>query len=492
MLTTAALIRPEAERIEASGLTTLAREVRPPGESSAGTSAQVSTVEVEIHEEKVFAHLDEEKERDAGTWVLDTRAMNHMSGCQVAFTKIDTTVLDTVHFGVDSVARIEGDVTVLFVCKNGESRSFDEVYFIPRLTINIVSVDQLDEIYYKIDINTGVMKIREPGGVLLVKVKWEENCLYLLHLMFVQPTCLAVHGHGNEVAWHWHERFGHVNMAALQKLSREELVHGLPKIGQVRQLCMACQVRKQRHTSFLVKAEYRAERRLELVHGDLCGAISSTTSRGNKYFLLIVDNLNRYMWVAVIPSNDHAVTAIKDIQTQAESESGFKPKALHTNHGGEFTAMEFTDYHAAEGVHRQHTVPYSRQQNNIIERQNGTVLATARSLLKAKGLPGWFWGEAVNAVVYVLNRCLMKSIDGMTLFEAWHGRKSVVHHLRTFGCIVYVWNMTSHLKKLEDYGHKMIFVGYESGSKAYRAYDPITKRVHVTCDVVFDEQAQWD
>jgi hypothetical protein len=46
------------------------------------------------------------------------------------------------------------------------------------------------------------------------------------------------------------------------------------------------------------------------------------------------------------------------------------------------------------------------------------VVATVRSMLKAKGLPGWFWGEAVNAAVYVLNRCLMKSIDGMTLFEA--------------------------------------------------------------------------
>jgi hypothetical protein len=52
--------------------------------------------------------------------------------------------------------------------------------------------------------------------------------------------------------------------------------------------------------------------------------------------------------------------------------------------------------------------------------------------------------------------------------------------------------MTPHLKKLEDRCRKMIFFGYESGSKAYRAYDPITKRVHVTCDVVFDERAQWD
>jgi hypothetical protein len=38
----------------------------------------------------------------------------------------------------------------------------------------------------------------------------------------------------------------------------------------------------------------------------------------------------------------------------------------------------------------------------------------------------------------------------------------------------------------------MIFIGYESGSKAYRAYDPITKHVHVTRDMVFHEQTQWD
>jgi hypothetical protein len=110
-------------------------------------------------------------------------------------------------------------------------------------------------------------------------------------------------------------------------------------------------------------------------------------------------------------------------------------------------------------------------------------------MLKAKGLPGWLWGEAVNAAVYVLNRCLTKSVDGMTPFEAWHRRKPVVHHLRTFGCVVYVWNMMLQLKKLEDRGRKMIFISFESGSKVYRPYDPITKHVHVTHDVVFNEQA---
>jgi hypothetical protein len=67
MLTMATLIHPEAERIEVGGLTALAREVRPPGESSVGTSAHGSTAEVEIHEVKVFTHLDEQKERNTGT-----------------------------------------------------------------------------------------------------------------------------------------------------------------------------------------------------------------------------------------------------------------------------------------------------------------------------------------------------------------------------------------------------------------------------------------
>jgi hypothetical protein len=38
----------------------------------------------------------------------------------------------------------------------------------------------------------------------------------------------------------------------------------------------------------------------------------------------------------------------------------------------------------------------------------------------------------------------------------------------------------------------MIFVGYEAGSMAYCTYDPSTKRIHITRDVVFDEEANWN
>jgi hypothetical protein len=37
----------------------------------------------------------------------------------------------------------------------------------------------------------------------------------------------------------------------------------------------------------------------------------------------------------------------------------------------------------------------------------------------------------------------------------------------------------------------MIFVGYESGSKVYRFYDPNSRRVIVSRDAVFSEDGEW-
>jgi hypothetical protein len=49
----------------------------------------------------------------------------------------------------------------------------------------------------------------------------------------------------------------------------------------------------------------------------------------------------------------------------------------------------------------------------------------ARCMLKAKGLPGYFWGEAVSTAVHILH--------GKTPYEAWHGKIPAVHYFRTFG-----------------------------------------------------------
>jgi hypothetical protein len=120
------------------------------------------------------------------------------------------------------------------------------------------------------------------------------------------------------------------------------------------------------------------------------------------------------------------------------------------------------------------------------------MVGTVRGMLKAKSLPGIFWGEDIATAVYVLNHCPTKGIAGKMPHKAWHGCKPAVLHLCTFGCVVHVKNTSPNLKKLEDRSQPMIFIGYEEGTKGYCVYDASTECVHVTRDVLFDEQAEWD
>jgi hypothetical protein len=38
----------------------------------------------------------------------------------------------------------------------------------------------------------------------------------------------------------------------------------------------------------------------------------------------------------------------------------------------------------------------------------------------------------------------------------------------------------------------MVLVGYETGTKGYRVYDPVSKQLQVSRDVVFEEHRGWN
>jgi hypothetical protein len=56
---------------------------------------------------------------------------------------------------------------------------------------------------------------------------------------------------------------------------------------------------------------YRATKLLELVHGDVCGPITPPTPGGKSSFLLLVDDMSRYMWLILIAAKGQATDAIK-------------------------------------------------------------------------------------------------------------------------------------------------------------------------------------
>lgn len=115
-----------------------------------------------------------------------------------------------------------------------------------------------------------------------------------------------------------------------------------------------------------------------------------------------------------------------------------------------------------------------------------------RSMLKGKNLPNEYWAEAMACAVYILNRSPTKIVKNMIPQQAWSGKHHCVSHLRVLGCIAYAYVPKEVRSKLDGKSEKCIFIGYDERSKAYKLFNPITKKVIISQDVIFKEEESWD
>jgi hypothetical protein len=91
------------------------------------------------------------------------------------------------------------------------------MYLIPKLTTNIISLGQLDQIRYEVMICRGVMKLWDEQKKLVALVHHSSNRLDVLDVDIAQPVNMVAQGADH--AWLWHVWFGHLNFQALRQLS---------------------------------------------------------------------------------------------------------------------------------------------------------------------------------------------------------------------------------------------------------------------------------
>ena len=141
---------------------------------------------------------------------------------------------------------------------------------------------------------------------------------------------------------------------------------------------------------------------------------------------------------------------------------------------------------------RDLAAPYSPQQNGVVEQRNRTLLEMTRSVLKHMDMPHHFWGEAIRHDTYLINRVATRTLEVKTPYEALKGRKPNMSHLKVFGCTCYARTKSVGRKKLDDRSKVLVNLGTEPGSKAYRLVDPLSKRIVVSRDVIFEEDKKWN
>jgi hypothetical protein len=202
-------------------------------------------------------------------WVLDIGASNHMTGTRTMLTQLNTRVRGTVKFGDGSHVRIQGMGLVIMQDRNEGHKVLTDVYYIPELKSNIVSLGQLEEKGFTFKGENGKLCVYDLEQKLLIAAPRTSNKLYIVKFGLSTPVCLLAKS--EEKARQWHARLGHLNFRALKSLGDKNMVVGIPNVKQVEQVCDGCVLGKQHRKPFPKVSGFRAVKNLELVHADLCG-----------------------------------------------------------------------------------------------------------------------------------------------------------------------------------------------------------------------------
>ncbi|WVZ23807.1 hypothetical protein V8G54_002351 [Vigna mungo] len=413
------------------------------------------------------------------SWVMDSDCSYHMCLVKEFFENLDQKEHGNVLLGNNKACRVQGVGSVRLKMFDNREMVLQAVRYVPELKRNLISISAFDLGGYTTKVEDGVMRV--CSGDSVVAKGRRRNGLYILEGSTVIGHVSVASGTEN-TARLWHLRMGHISEKGLEELEKQGLLLGdkLQKLD----FCDHCVLGKSHRIPF-GKGKHSTERPFEYVHADLWGPARTLTHGGGAYFLSIIDDFSRRVWIYVLKNKSKTFQKFKEWHTQIENQLGCRLKCLRTDNGLEFVSEEFNGFCKEKGIRRHRTVVGTPQQNGLAERMNRTILERVRCMLLGSGLSKAFWGEAANTAVYLINRSPSSALNFKTPMEVWSGRPADYSHLRVFGSLAF-----AHVRgdKLDSRAAKCIFLGYVEGVKGYRLWrlDSPSKLI-ISRDVIFNE-----
>lgn len=266
-------------------------------------------------------------------------------------------------------------------------------------------------------------------------------------------------------------------------------VHGV-KLGDVKDFF--CQLGKSHKLPFKNTSDRTRYRPGEFMHSDVCGPLPEPSINGAKFFLTFVDEASgyRHVFFLTIRHKTDVYEKFKEFDRMVKNKFGRKIQVVHADNGREYCNEDMYRYLKSRGIRMENIAPYTPEQNGKAERENCTIMESARTMIGHKNLPKALWAEAVNTAVYVLNRTLQSKNPRQTPFEIWHGKKPDLSHIRVFGSIAHMHIPHQMRRKLDAKAKRMLLVGYDNDSVNYRLFDPDKRSITISRHVTFHEHTE--
>lgn len=414
---------------------------------------------------------------------LDAGATSHMFG--------NPDLLQAITDITPSKINVAAKDSPIYAIGRGSSRigrlQLSHVLYSPHLGGNLVSAGKLYDNGYDIEWRRTQALVKDSSGAVVLTFHRSPTGSRLWQIQVRSSPDASYFVASN--ADLWHQRLGHLHPAAVIRTLRAQ---GLPAVslGDFSQ-CDGCNMGKATRSPS-TRPLTRSTRILACVHSDLVGPISPSSLGGKKYFMTFIDDCTRYNCVYFLKSKDEAFSAFQHFQKWIEARTGEQILKLKSDRGGEYTSTAFEEYLHRHAIDAERGPAHRPTTNSVAERFNRTIISKMRAQLSQSGLPLYLWAELCLYTSLQINCSSTVSLDHRSPLESFRDHITSHQHpfnpkrLKPFGCLAYMYNRDHG--KLEPTARRMIFVGLEPGSNAYRLWDKKTRKIVVSSDVTFDEQ----
>ncbi|XP_045791507.1 uncharacterized protein LOC123886217 [Trifolium pratense] len=279
-------------------------------------------------------------------WYLDSGCSRHMTGDRQSFLSFEKKEGGTVTFGNNEKASIRGKGTI----GKNNSAKIENVHYVEGLKHNLISISQLCDNDLEVIFRSHTCEIKQSDKTLFYGSRIKN--VYVIYLDELPTESCFVSLERDK--WIRHKRAGHISMKTMSKLSKLDLVRGLPDISfDLDKVCESCAKGKQVKSSFKPKDFVSTKRPLELLHIDLFGPVKTTSLGGKNYGFVIVDDFSRFTWIEPRSINE-AITdeswieAMKEELLQFEKNEVWNLVPLPQNHSIIFKSKKAKSYDSSK------------------------------------------------------------------------------------------------------------------------------------------------
>ena len=129
----------------------------------------------------------------------------------------------------------------------------------------------------------------------------------------------------------WHFCLGHPSHDRLAVIKQS-----FPSIFSNKSfICDTCHCAKQKKLPFSNSTSL-SPKPFSLIHVDIWDPCASHSMNGHKYFLTIINDHSRYVWVILMSTKSETQQHLKDFITLMEKQFDTKIKAIQSDNGAEF------------------------------------------------------------------------------------------------------------------------------------------------------------